>query len=239
MSAISTDFRSASALALVALTVLALAGCASTRGRRGEAEPSGFLGDYSQLAPLEGYDAQEVYIRPGVDWGSYEAVQIESVTLWMNEGEGPKDEKDRQMLADLLYEALAKKLGEKYALADRPGPGVLRVRAALTQAKGAKVVLRTVSTIVPQARLLSAVVGLSADVAATVGTATAEAEIEDSLTGRRLAAAVDQRAGTKALFTTRTFTKWGDVEAACNYWAERAASFLERQGVPTKAPKAS
>jgi hypothetical protein len=229
------DLRSAGALALVSLLVLSLAGCAATRGRRGTPEPSGFLGDYSELAPREGYDAQEVYIRPGVDWSSYSAVQIESVTLWMNEGGGPKNEKDRQMLADLLYKALSEKLGAKFALADRPGPGVVRIRAALTQAKGARVPMRTISTFVPQMLVVSTAVGLAADTAVTVGSATVEAELEDSISGQRLAAAVDERAGTKALFTTRTFTKWGDVEAACNYWAERVASFLEKQGMRAKA----
>jgi hypothetical protein len=225
---------SAATLALVALLVLALAGCAATRGRRGTPEPSGFLGDYSELAPREGYEAQEVYLRPGVDWSSYTAVQIESVTLWANQEGALPDPKEQQMLTDTLYTALTNKLGAEFALADRPGPGVVRLRAALTQAKGARVPLRTITTIVPQLRLLSAAVGLSADLAVTVGTATVEAEIEDSISGQRLAAAVDERAGNKALFTTRTFTKWGDVEAACDYWAGRVAEFLKRQGMRPK-----
>jgi hypothetical protein len=75
---------------------------------------------------------------------------------------------------------------------------------------------------------------LSADTAATVGTASVEAELLDSITGDRLAAAVDQRAGTKSLFTTRTFTTWGDVEAAANFWAERTAQFLVEQGARRK-----
>jgi hypothetical protein len=138
------------------------------------------------------------------------------------------------MLADLLYKALAEQIGREFALADGPGPDVLQLRAALTQAKGAKVALRTISTFVPQALVLSTVTGLSADAAVTVGSAAVEAELVDTISGRRLAAVVDSRAGTKTPFTTRTFTKWGDVEAACNYWGGRVAEFLKKQGVPTK-----
>jgi hypothetical protein len=75
----------------------------------------------------------------------------------------------------------------------------------------------------------------AADTATTVGTATLEAELVDSTTGEGLAVAVDQRAGTKQLLTTRTFTTWGDVEPAANFWAERTAHFLVEQDVRRKA----
>jgi hypothetical protein len=140
------------------------------------------------------------------------------------------------MLTDLVYRAMHENLGKEFRLVDRPGPDVLRLRAALTQAKGANVPLRTMTTIVPQALLLGTAVGLSADTASTVGTATVEMELLDSITGERLAAAVDQRAGTKSLLTTRTFSTWGDVEAAASFWAERTARFLVKQGVRRKAP---
>jgi len=218
---------------LVAAALLAL-GCGAVRGRRGTPEESGFLRDYSQLQPREGYEAQLVYVNPRADWSRYAAVQIDSVTLWASQENVKLSPDERQMLSDLLYKALHEKLGAEFRLSDRPGPDVLRMRAALTQAKGANVPLRTISTIVPQMLLLSAAAGLSADVAKTVGTATVEVELLDSVTGERLAAAVDQRAGTKSLFTTRTFSTWGDVEAAANFWAERVTQFLAKQGVRRK-----
>ena len=39
-------------------------------------------------------------------------------------------------------------------------------------------------------------------------------------------------AGTKGLL--RAFSKWADVENACNRWAERARDFLVKQGVQQK-----
>ena len=140
------------------------------------------------------------------------------------------------MLTDILYSQLTASLGHEFALVDRAGPDVLRLRAALTQAKGAIVPLRVITSILPPAFLLSTAVGLSTDTAATVGTATLEAELVDSITHRRLAAAVDSRAGTKSILAgTRTFQKWGDVEAACKYWADRLTAILLERSVRRKA----
>jgi hypothetical protein len=235
------SLRHGTLAALTVVTLIAVTGCGATRGRRGAVEQSGFLGDYSQLQPLEGYEAQEVYLNPAAVWSRYRAVEIDSVSLWATEEIAKLSPQDQQMLTDLLYKALHEELGRRFVLADRPGADVLRIRAALTQAKGAKVVMRTVSTLVPQMLLIGTAVGLAADTANSVGTVTAEMEVVDSIGGERLAAAVDERAGTKRIFTTRTFKKWGDVEAACQHWAERVAIFLARQGVPQKpgAPAAS
>jgi hypothetical protein len=98
-----------------------------------------------------------------------------------------------------------------------------------------KVAARVVTTAIPQMRLLSTAGGVATDPAATVGTATArtataEMEVADSVTGERLAATVDERAGTKALFAGRTYSQWGDVQAAINYWSKRIAWPLARQG---------
>jgi hypothetical protein len=227
------------AIALLACAALDLTGCAATRGRRGEPERSGFLGDYSQLAPREGYEAQLVYVDPNADWSRYRSVYLHSVTLWADDETKNLSPKDRQMLADLLYKALRKRLGTYFAISDHPAADSVAVRAALTQAHGARVALRTVSSFVPQALVVSTVTGLSTDTAATVGSATIEMEASDAVTNERLAAAVDSRAGTKSPVTTRTFSKWADVEAACDEWAQRGAEFLVKQGVQTKpgAPK--
>ncbi len=231
------SWRSPARQALVLLLLLALLlGCAAVRGRRGAPERSGFLGDYSGLAPREGYEAQEVYINPKAEWARYDAIHLDSVTLWADDRTVKLAEEEQQMLSDLLYASLAAELDERFQLATRPGPNVLRMRAALTQTKGANVPLRALSSIVPPVFVMSTALGLSADAASTVGTATIEAEIVDSITDERLVAAVDQRAGTKSILAgRRTFKTWGDVEAACRFWAGRVADALERLGVRKKS----
>jgi hypothetical protein len=204
------------------------------RGRRGEAFHTGFLGDYSELQKREDYAAQEVYIDPNAAWSGYDALYIDSVTLWVNPEMKLSDE-EQQMLTDMLYKSLSEKLGEKFTLADRPGPAVVKLRLALTQVKGANVPMNAITTVIPQARVVSTVAGLSADAAKLVGSASVEGEAQDSITNERLAAVVDSRAGTKGI--TRAFSKWADVEAICDYWGERVTEFFVKQGVQQKPQK--
>ena len=223
-------------MGLLAFVCTAVA-CAATRGRRGDAPQSGFLRDYSQLQQLEGWPAQELYFNPNAQWSRYDSIQLDSVTLWAHENTGKLSAKDRQMLTDTLYTALHEELSKYFEMSDQPGPDVIRLRAALTEAKGAKTPLRALTSIHPGSLLLGAAVGLSLDTANSVGTATVEFEVLDSVTSERLAAGVDQRAGTKAfalIAPRRTFTKWGDVKAASNFWAERAAIALLKKGVRPK-----
>ena len=229
-------FRISVSMGLLAL-VCAVVACAATRGRRGEAPESGFLRDYSQLEHREGWPAQEIYLNPDAQWSRYDSIQLDSVTLWANEDTGKLGAEDRQMLTDTLYTAFHDELEKYFEMSDQPGLDVIRVRAALTEAKGAKTPLRALTSIHPGTLLLGTVVGLSADTANSVGTATVEFEVLDSVTNDRLAAGVDQRAGTKVfafIAARRTFTTWGDVKAACNYWAERAAIALLKNGVRPK-----
>ena len=221
---------------LVIASALASSGCGILRPTRGrwmeDAAHSGFLRDYSQLKPHDDFPAQEIYINPNAAWNQFDAVHIESVSLWASDASKAPSAEDQKRLTDGLFKALHEKIGENFKIADRPGPGVLTLRAAITEARGAKVVLNTVTTVIPQARLASTVLGVGTDTAAFVGAASAEAEITDSVTKDRLAAVVDSRAGTKGI--TRMLSKWADVEAIFNYWGERSRDFLVKQGVQQK-----
>ncbi len=221
-------------LAVVVVVLLLAAGCTATRGRRGEPEESGFLSTYGQLQENPDYPAARVYIRPGVQWSRYNSVQLASVGLWGDESIDKLSAADRQMLTDTLYKSLYDDLSKYFTVTNQPGPDTLILRVAMTQAQGAKVVVRTITTVVPQMRIVGTLVGLGADTATTVGSATVEMEILDPVTRQRLAAAVDDRAGTKVLFAKRAYQTWGDVAAACDYWSERIAWQLARQGVQRK-----
>jgi Protein of unknown function (DUF3313) len=53
-----------------------------------------------------------------------------------------------------------------------------------------------------------------------------EADLTDGATGRRVAAVVDERAGTKAL-RSKLNGSWGDVELAFDWWSNRLDERLE------------
>ena len=228
------ETRMNSAVLIVALVALALTGvaCAGTRGRRSAPEESGFLRDYSQLKEDEDTAAKLSYVDHEADWSSYDAIWIESVTMWANSETSEVKPEDQQMLIDFFYKALHDELSTDFQIADGPGPGVLQFRAALTEAKGANVPLKAITTIVPQLRLATTLGGSATDVAVTVGEATLEAEVLDSVTKKRLAAAVDQQAGKKWFTQLKTCS---DVKAACEHWSEALRELLIQEGVRKKA----
>ncbi len=211
---------------LLALAIGVSTGCATTRQLRGVPDTSGFLGNYSMLRPGKGKEAGLVYFASDANFAGYDAVMIDSVTFWTNKPTNVSA-KDRQMLTDYLYNALHEELKKDYRIADAPGPGVLRIRAAVTEAKGAKVVANTITSVVPQARAVTTLAGAASNTALMVGRASVEADITDSLSDRRLAAAVDERVGTKAV--RGGILKWSDAKNAFDYWAERLRKRLAEE----------
>lgn len=223
--------RPMGAAALVACLALAV-GCAPLRQRREAVEPSGFLGDYSQLQKNENYPAYLIYVNPAANWSKYNAVIIDSVSFWgTSEKLSPED---REKIAGMMYNALYDTLNKNFTIVNAPGPNVLRLRGAITEAQGSKVAMNVVTSVVPQLKVVTTVGGMAADTATLVGEASAEMEAIDSVTMQRLAAGVDRQTGTKALIRGHKFDKWGDVQDACNYWAERVNKFLVENGVRQK-----
>ncbi len=218
--------------AIAACLVLAV-GCSPLRQRREAVEPSGFLGDYSQLAKNDQFPAYLIYINQTANWSRYNAIILDSVTLWGSAGDKLSEE-DRQKITGIAYNALYDTLNKNFTIVNTAGPNVIRLRAAITQAQGSKVALNVVTSIIPQLRVLTTVGGMAADTANVVGESSAELEALDSVTLQRLAAAVDRQTGTKALIRGHKFSTWGDLQDACNYWGDRLDKFLVERGVRQK-----
>jgi len=234
---------------LVAISLLIGAGgCASTQEAK-SVEKSGFLGDYSLLKEGErstfsqGAENQAllVYKKPDVEWRKYRKVWLDSVTVWVSQKDSQLKDvpvEDRQRLAALLWSKLDESLRADYEMTSNPGPDVLHIQAAITEAESSNPVLDTVTSIVPQTRLLSGMKSLATGVSAFTGSASAELKITDSTTGTVLAAAVDRRGGTKSL--SGVTNSWNDVEEAYRFWAEklRYRACQWRGGMNCVEPKA-
>jgi hypothetical protein len=214
--------RLIAALGVVALT----AACSVTEQAKPSAlettPTSGFLGDYSQLKPGGKDRALLVYVDPSARWREYKAVFVQPVQFW---GGAKVEPEQQQNLSNYYYNKIREHVSTQLPLADTPGPGVLEVRAALTDTTTATPVLRTVSVVVPQARLLNSVKNLATGSYAFVGVAQSEMEVRDGGTGRRLAAAVDRRSGGLSIRNADVW-EWGDAENAMDYWSERVAQRL-------------
>ena len=206
------------AIASLLIVSFSLVACALTRRTRSASE-SGFLVDYSELVRGERDEVQLLYINPDADFSKYDAMMIESVSIWHNEETTRLSARDQQALTNYLYTALRDELSQDYRIVGAPAPNALHLRAAITEAKGARVAGNAITTVIPATRLVSIVAGLATDTQVFVGKAAIEVELLDSTTGERLGAAVDERAGGKTL--RGIGGKWKDVDNAFDYWAQR------------------
>jgi hypothetical protein len=106
---------------------------------------------------------------------------------------------------------------------DQPRPGVLWVRAAITQVKPSKPVANTLSTVLPVGWVVSGATKAASGDNMGTGEAASEMEVLDSMTGERLAAAVDRRQGGKSAFGG----KWDDTKDAFDSWPKRFGQRLD------------
>ena len=191
---------------------------------------TGFMGpDASKLAPGPQGGAALAWINPNAQWASYTKIQLMPVEFWAA-ADSKVSTADQQVLTEYFYNALQTNLAKSFTMVSQPGPGVITLRVALMDATTAVPGLRTISVVVPQARVLNMAQSLATDSYAFVGSAEAEMKATDSVTGELLAEAVDQRAGGMGLKSAASF-QWGDAQNAMDYWAQRIPNrFLELQG---------
>jgi hypothetical protein len=116
---------------------------------------------------------------------------------------------------------------------DRPAADVIRIRLAIDNASGDVGALTPFSRILPWGLVAEEGVKLTTGHYLNDGAITAEEEVLDGGTGKRLAAAVDRRTGGNSV--ENVFSNWGDVKDACTYWANKNAKRLTDWGMkPTK-----
>jgi hypothetical protein len=183
---------------------------------------TGFLGpDASRLAPGPSGGAALVYVNHDVQWSSYTKILLEPVQFWAA-ADSKVSASDQQVLTTYFYNSLKTNLSQNFTLVDQPGPGVVKLEVALMDATTAVPGLRTISVVVPQARVLNMAQSLATDSYAFVGSAEAEMKATDSVSGELLAEAVDKRAGGMGIKSAASF-RWGDAQNAMDYWSQLIA----------------
>lgn len=198
-----------------------LAGCAASGMT--DVKKAGFLSDYSMLSPGGEDRAALLYIKPNADFKPYNKIMFDRVMVLLADNAEYREIDPAMLkeLTDYYQNALFNAVKEGYEIVDQPGPGVLRVRTAITGVTPSKPVANTLSTIIPVGIVASgATKAVSGDNLGT-GEAQTEFEVVDALSGERLAAAVDKRQGGKMVFRGT----WTDTKDAFDYWAKR---FRER-----------
>ncbi|MGO9265421.1 MAG: DUF3313 domain-containing protein [Candidatus Binataceae bacterium] len=191
---------------------------------------TGFLGpDASKLAPGPEGGAALAWINPDAQWSSYTKIQLLPVEFWAG-ADSKVPAADQATLTEYFYNQLQTNLSKSFTLVDQPGPGVMTLHVALMDATTAVPGLRTISVIVPQARVLNLAQSMVTDSYAFVGSAEAEMKVTDSVSGAMLAEAVDQRAGGMGMKGAASF-QWGDAQNAMDYWGQKIPNrILQLQG---------
>lgn len=221
--------RNGTGICLLAAIVCLLGACATMQAR--STNTTGFLGDYSQLKEGGEGKALLVYIDPNANIKSYSRILMDPVKLYASSENSMENVSldDRKKLLNYTDAAIREKLAKNYVFVREPGPGVMRLRIAITEADSSYVVLDTVSTILPVGLALAGLQTAATGSCSFVGSAGVEAELQDSQTGKRLAAAVDRQVGGKVTGRGDKFDEWHTVKNAIDLWAERLATRLAEQ----------
>jgi len=164
-----------------------------------------------------------LYVNPQADFSVYNAILLDPVRLYASgkhEMEKMKPE-DREKILNYADATIREQLAVDYTLVEEPGPGVMHLRIALTEAENANVTLDTISTVIPIGLAVSGLASLATGEFAFTGRAGLEVDILDSMTGERLAAAVDRRTGGKITGKADKFSGWRTVKNSLDYWANK------------------
>lgn len=180
-----------------------------TSGCEKQVRKTGFLSDYSRLEPVKG-SLRYLDIKR---LGNYTGFIIEPVDVRLYgipQGSRP-DPPKRRKLANYMYNALIKEISDHYMIVSQPGPGIARVRVALTDIQRGT----PAWNVLPQTKLT----GLG------LGGASIEGEILDSQTGDQIGALIESRKGK--MISLSGLKKWGDAKAVMDGWAKRFRKRLD------------
>ncbi len=196
-------------MTMCSLMVMAsLVGCSGSP----KAAHSGFLDDYSQLRPSEKFDGAYFWESPKLK--DYHTFMVSPVVVYFApsaQGIGIDPGKLKQ-LTDCATLELMKVIAKRNRLVHNPGPGVARVRAAITDIK----TTTAVANIHPGTKMAG--VGL--------GGAAFEGEVVDSVTGERLAAIYDSKAGSR-LGVTAGLQELGHAQQVIDCAVEQFGQYLD------------
>ncbi len=171
---------------------------------------SGFLQDYTALHQDPGDESLFWYEVPDVDWKKYPKLMIDPVVIYFH-----PEAKNRQIDPEALKEltgyfrkAVIEEVQDAYPVVEKPGPDVLRIRAAITD-------------IIPANPLINAAMVVAVGLPVDMGGASMEAEFLESETGKPLGAVVDKKMGIPVNPEDYMlgFTQWGHAKTACDAWA--------------------
>ena len=111
----------------------AVSGTVASEVSQGSVRRVGFLTDYARLRPMVNGGGTLCWKNADVDWKKYDKVMFERIQVYLKDSSNkPVDPTDLKMLIDYFHSDLVKAMQPVAQVVNAPGPGVLRVRFALT-----------------------------------------------------------------------------------------------------------
>lgn len=217
----------------IVVAVALLGACKSTP----EQTQTGFLGDYSQLKPAPDREGVMLYIDQGFDFRPYTKLMFDPVQVLVTPkpDEPPVPPEVIQRIGQQFQQSLVQNLTPAYQIVDQPGPGVLRVRAAITGLEPAKPPPGVIDFLP-----LKAAFNVTRE-AVTTGPRVAELEAELEVLSpdnKRVAAATVSRRGDQKLPQGGEIT-WDSLPPITDYWAKSFRSRLDQLRGVAQAPVAT
>lgn len=210
-----------------ALAVLVLTGCASKPDKTNfTEESSGFLLNYDLLKPIDSPEDFQVYtyVNSKVDKEDYDAAIVEPVFIY--DGALEEDNLTQEQIENArrgLTKGLQTIIKNKYALTNKKGPGVFRVRTAITGALLEKEGLKPWN-IIP----VSAAITLAAHASGNESkkpVLIVELLITDSVTHEMIAEILTISSGENFRRLSNTSDEFEDL---AQKWVEKAMQYTQR-----------
>jgi hypothetical protein len=208
---------------------------------------SGFLSNYGRLKPVDWADGIECWRAPDLDARRFDKVLISRMTVTLKPGQQQGiDPTDLTTLTDYFHAAMVKALKPQMPVVEKPGPGVLAIRIALTDLVPTDVTKSVTGTVIPYAFVAEAGAGVAtgrpAGSTPYLGETGMEmqfidsasgaivAECRDTEIGRKYAADLDSGAAgaaqTWASGYVNSFQSWSYARNAFDKWSALTAKRL-------------
>lgn len=207
---------------IILLSSMILVSCGGSK-----VQYSGYLKDYSKLKPFDGGSR---WISSKTDFTQYTKMIVEPVTFYvgksLKDAEVTPNPENINKITDYFHEALVREVSKKFEIVDKPGPGVGRVRAAITSVK-----LESGDLDAYQYLPVMLVATGAAEVAGMrdkVAVISMEGELTDSITGKILAAVVKSRGKDVTIKNVDNLTE-DEVKSVLDYWATESRVVLSQE----------
>ncbi len=207
----------------------------------------GFLTDYGKLQAMPGGGGLLCWRGAAVNWKSYDKVLIERIQVYLNRGDAQKaiDPSDLKVLLDYFHNAVVNDLRPTTQIVSVAGPGVIRVKFALTSLTPTNATESLAGTAIPYGFVAEigsgAATGRPAGSTPYLGRTGMEVQFRDGVTGAVIAECADTEIGRKYAADLNqgatkaadawvngyldSFTSWSYAQDAFNKWA---AAFAQR-----------